>query len=62
MDISTLFIYAIALIAAGCAATFLIADSLPLRADAPSKGAPASNNGGATQMAGRSACKHSTSP
>ncbi|OIQ90988.1 hypothetical protein GALL_271280 [mine drainage metagenome] len=61
MDASTLFIYAIELIAAGCAATFLIADSLPLRADESPKSA-AAPSGGATQAAGRSVCKHSTGP
>lgn len=59
MDASSLLLYAIELIAAGCAATFLIADSLPLRAEEGSR--PGSDpSASAGQVASRSICKHST--
>ena len=59
MDASSLFIYAIELIAAGCAATFLIADSLPLHADETSKSA-SEPSGVASSVASQGICKHST--
>ncbi|MHB1667565.1 MAG: hypothetical protein ACYCSR_16065 [Thiomonas sp.] len=59
MDTSSLFIFAIELIAAGSAATFLLADSIPVKADEPSQELPRLA-GSVAQAVGRGICKHST--